>query len=95
MQKAEAIKLLNKLYEQGFEVLQLKQEGTRIWPNKEFRLYADKHRENQHPSGQTGYVAKKKFLNLLIFTKTAAISIKLDNNGIVIESEGRINTDSI
>ena len=96
MQKKNALILLNKFYEDGFEVLELKNEGTRIWPNKEFRHYSDVNREKDYPSGTVGYVAEKQYDTVnLIISRTAVISIKFDANDIVVESEGRINTSSI
>lgn len=98
MKAEDALKLLNDLQKQGFVISELKYEGTRIWPNKEFRQDRDGNvnREKHYPHGTTGYSAMKKYATFrLIFTKTAVISIKLDNNGNVVESQGHINISGI
>lgn len=96
MKKSDLLKVLDEFYEKGYEILELNYEGTRLWPNKQFRSYTNVNRQNKYPVGTEGYVLKKKYntANLLI-TQTALISIKLDNNKIVIESNSRINTNSI
>lgn len=91
-----ALKVLSDLQKQGFEIMELKNEGTRIWPNKEFRHYSDVNREKHYPHGTTGYIATKEYDTAkLIITKIAVISIKSDSNGIIVESHGKINTSSI
>lgn len=96
MKKKKALILINQLYEDGFEVLELKNEGTRVWPNVEFRHYSNVNREKHYPHGTVGYVIEKQYdiVNLII-TRTAVISIKFDSSDTVISSEGRINTSSI
>lgn len=45
MKKTELLKVLNEFYKNGYEVLELKQEGTRLWPSKEFRRYPNVNRQ--------------------------------------------------
>lgn len=96
MKKEKALLLINQLYEDGFEVLELKNGGTRNWPNKEFRSYSNVNLEKKYPHGTIGYVIEKQYDTInLIITRTAVISIKFDSNDIIVESEGRINTSGI
>lgn len=91
MRKVDALELLNKLKENGFEVLEINYMGTRIWPNKEFRHYPNVNREKHYPRGTTGYVAKKIYdKRFIIVTFEAIISIKLDENGVIVESKGSV-----
>lgn len=96
MKAEDVLKILNDLQKQGFEIMELKYEGTKIWPNKEFRHYSNVNREKNYPHGTTGYIAEKEYdKTKIIITKTAFISIKLDSNGMVIESKGSIVGDGL
>ena len=96
MKKKDALILLNKLYEDGFEIREHIHGGVRIWPKKDFFYHSNVNLEKQFPHGTVGYVVEKLYDRVnLILTRTAVILIKFDSNDIIVESEGRINNDGL
>lgn len=91
MRKVDALALLNELEENGFKVSEYNYMSSRMWPNKEFRNHANVNLEKHYPRGTTGYVARKTYdKRFIIVTFEAIISIKLDENGALVESKGSV-----
>lgn len=96
MKRTDFLKALYEFYKNGYQVLEIKHEGTRLWPNKEFRNYPDINRQKKYSVGTKGYVLKKQYVTGNVFiTQTAVISIKLNSSNIVIESKSHIDISGI
>ena len=98
IKKKDALAQLNILKENDFEIVELKYEGERVWPNGKFRKYSGEleglNHERRFPIGTTGYIAEKTYdKKYIIVTFTAVISIKLDRNDVVVESKGSVYGD--
>lgn len=96
----KVLPLLNKLKEGGFEVSEYKYGAGRDWPSGTFNSPPNElvklSLERRFPEGTRGFVIEKKYdTQMLIVTKTAIISFKLDKTGRLFEVEGHIYISAI
>jgi len=92
--------LLNQLKDDGFEIREYRLVGSRVWPDGKFHLEGDDlaqlNMKRRYPEGTQGFVIQKKYdIKLLIVTKTAVITFKVDESKKLTEVNGHINISSI
>lgn len=96
----KVLPLLKQLKEDGFEISEYKYGVGRDWPDGEFNSPPNElvklSLERRYPTGTKGFVLEKIYdIQMLIVTKTAVISFKVDTVGKLFEVEGHIYISAI
>lgn len=106
MPTEEAFKLLQDLKDNGFEIREYRNEGSRSWPENEFLPWDSASRPDpastknfklQYPKGTSHFTMKKAYgWERLIIRKTILISLSIDDKTKVVgDVKARIWADSI
>jgi|LZQN01.1.fsa_nt_gb hypothetical protein len=111
MPKEEAFKLLRELKNSGYEINESRYEGTKIWPDGEFRSpwtpSTNPHADEATIRNVQRYHSKLKGISLfsaskmygrerVIIKKTVAIKFKIaDDTGVISGVEAALSADSI
>jgi len=87
--------LLKQLNNDGFEIAEYGHGIGRKWPDGDFNAAQDYlvklNLEREYPEGTKGFVIQKKYdSTLLVITKTAVISLKVDASGKLSEVDGHV-----
>jgi len=96
----KVLPLLKQLKDDGFEISEYKYGVGRVWPDGEFNAPPDElvklSLERRFPEGIRGFSLIKKYnTQMLIVTKTAVISFKVNTAGKLFEVEGHIYISAI
>ena len=101
MKVEEAFKLLIRLKEQGFNIIESRYEGARIWPDGGFPPSLSEvgrvTHQQRYPKGVSEFSARKQVgTHMLVITNHAAISFRVvDGSGVVSEVKGNVWANGI